>query len=379
MFRAEKILYTLLLALAAAFGTVAQEQPAQPADPFAPAPEAVEPAPEIPDVAWVRLAHFSPNANELTVELAPTSEDVAFTADAFDPIAYQTFTEYMEVPAGNYVVTATGSEDVGALEEEFSFARGNYYTLAAIGMVLPPEAQAEAEEDGEEEEGAFVGFFRNLFGGNGDADRDRLALQFSLFQDDLTRAPEEGESLVRLVHAAPGTEPGDLAVMGEQGTLIDGVAFGNASRYEGFEGSMSELEVRLAGSRAATLVLDQLNLESGNLNTVYLVGTPVEQAPVEVLGSSIAPVEAGAAAGEDVAAGVAGDGEAAGGGAGEEDAEDAEDGAADDAADGAEEPATDETEETDGEDGADTGDGAETEEAPATEEEGAETEETDGQ
>jgi hypothetical protein len=368
MFRAEKILYALLLALAAAFGTVAQEQPAQPADPFAPAPEAVEPAPEIPDVAWVRLAHFSPNANELTVELAPTSEDVAFTADPFEPIAYQTFTEYMEVPAGNYAVTATGGEDVGTLEEEFSFARGNYYTLAAIGMVLPPEAQAETEEDGEEQEGGFVAFFRNLFGnGDGDAARDRLALQFSLFQDDLTRAPEEGESLVRLVHAAPGTEAVDLAVMGEQGTLIDGVAFGNASRYEGYEGSMSELEVRLAGSRAATLVLDQLSLESGNLNTVYLVGTPVEQAPVAVLGSSIAPVEAGMAAGEDVAAGVAGDGETAGGGAAWEGAaDDAADDATDDAADGAEEPATDETEETDGE-------GAE------TEEEGAETEETDGQ
>jgi hypothetical protein len=376
MFRAEKIFYTLLLALAAAFGTVAQEQPAQPADPFAPAPEAVEPAPEIPDVAWVRLAHFSPNANDLTVELAPTSEDVAFTADAFEPISYQSFTEYVEVPAGNYMVTATGSEDVGTLEEEFSFARGNYYTLAAIGMVLPPEAQAEAEEDGEQEEGAFVGFFRNLFGGNGDADRDRLALQFSLFEDDLARTPEEGESLVRLVHAAPGTEAADLAVMGEQGTLVDGIAFGNASRYENFEGSMSELEVRLAGSRAATLVLDQLSLEAGNLNTIYLVGTPVEQAPVEVLGSSIAPVEAGMAAGEDVAAGVGGEGEAAGGGVGEEDAED---GAADDAADGAEEPATDETEETDGEDGADAGEDAETEEAPATEEEGAETEETDGQ
>lgn len=338
----EKSVLTLLLALGAAFGAVAQDT-AQPADPFAPTTETAEPAPEVPDVAWVRFAHLSPNAQEISVDLTPTNEDVAFTGDGFGTVNYQSFSEYMEIPAGNYTVTAQGGDAAEAFEEELSFARGNHYTLSAIGMVLPPEAQTA--EDDDEDAGGFVGFFRNLFG-NGDGDRDRLALQFHLIEDDLTRTPDEGESFVRIVHAAPGTEPIDLAVMGEQGTIVNDVKFGNSSRYAGFEGGMEQLEVRLSGSRAATLELSNLNLQAGNLNTIYVVGTPVEEAPITVLGSSMAPVEVGMQAGEDVAANTMEAGETAGGGAADE---------AEEAGDDAEEPATDDTE---GEAGAE-GDAAE--------------------
>lgn len=321
MNRIEKLLLAVLLAMGAAFGAVAQEA-AQPADPITPAPEMAEPAPEIPDVAWVRVAHFSPNSGEMTINLTPASDDAAFSGDSFGPVSYESFTEYVEIPAGNYVVRAEAAEDAGELEKEFSFARGNYYTLAALGMVLPPEAQAN--EDDDEEEGGFVGFFRNLFG-NGDGDRDELALQFNLFEDDLTRQAEEGETLIRIVHAAPGTQDIDLAVIGEQGTIVDNIKFGNASRYAGFEGSLEDLELRLAGSRAATLGIEGLNLQAGNLNTIYVVGTPVERAPLTALGSSVAPVEAGMPAGEDVAAQTVGASETAGGGAGDGDADDAED------------------------------------------------------
>ena len=329
---AKRFTLALLLALGAAYG-VAQGV-GQPVDPAAPAPE-MAPAPEIPDVAWVRLAHFSPNAPEITVSFTPTDEEAAasFSGDQFEPVSYQSFTDYVEIPAGNYTVTAQGIE--GTVEEEFSFARGSYFTLAAMGLVLPAEVQAEQQQDGEAEGeggGGFVGFFQNLFGDGGDGDRDRLALQFQLIEDDLTRVPNEGETLVRLVHAAPGTEPVELAVAGEQGTLVDGVEFGDASRYASYEGPVEDLEVRLSGSRAAAFTLDTVNLESGNLNTVYVVGTPVEEAPLAIMGSSIAPVEAGSPAGEDVAAGTPQTGETAGGG--EAEAGDAEEGAAEGAEEG---------------------------------------------
>lgn len=333
MYRIEKLVLALLLAFGAAFTASAQDV-GQPGDPMTPAPEMAEP--EIPDVAWVRIAHFSPNAPELTVNLEPTDEETTFSGDGFEPVAYESFSEYVEVPAGNYNVTAQGVE--GTVEEEFSFARGNYYTLAAMGMVLPAEAQAE-QEDGEQEEGGFVGFFRNLFG-NGDGDRDRLALQFTLFEDDLARTPDEGETLVRIVHAAPGTEPVDLAVKGEQGTIVNDVEFGNASRYASYEGGIQELEVRVSGSRAASLNIESLNLQAGNINTIYVVGTPLEQAPLAPLASSIAPVEAGTPAGEDLAAQGVDDGETAGGGAGEEGAE------AEDEGEPADEAETEEAEET---------------------------------
>ncbi|HEX7002736.1 MAG TPA: DUF4397 domain-containing protein [Trueperaceae bacterium] len=316
---AKRFSLVLLLALGAAFG--AAQGVGQPVEPATPAPE-MAPAPEIPDVAWVRLAHFSPNAPELTVTFTPTDEETAagFSGDQFPSIDYKTFTEYVEIPAGNYTVSAQGVE--GTVEEEFSFARGSYYTLATMGLVLPADVQAEQQQEGEGEDGdggGFVGFFQNLFG-EGDENRDRLALQFQLIEDDLTRVPNEGETLVRVVHAAPGTEPVALAVEGEQGTLVSDVEFGEASRYASYEGTVEDLEVRLAGSRAAAFTLDSVNLESGNLNTVYVVGTPVEEAPLAIMGSSIAPVEAGAPAGEDVAAQTQQAGETAGGGAAEEDA-----------------------------------------------------------
>ena len=357
---ARRFTFALLLALGAAFG-VAQGV-GQPADPAAPAGPATEmaPAPEVPDVAWVRLAHFSPNAPEITVNFTPTNEEAAatFSGDQFQPIDYQSFTEYVEIPAGNYTVTAQGVE--GTVEQELSFARGSYFTLAAVGLVLPTDVQADQQEEGAEEGGGgFVGFFQNLFG-EGEGNRDRLALQFELIEDDLTRVPNEGETLVRLVHAAPGTEPVALAVEGEQGTLVDGVEFSEASRYASYEGSVEDLEVRLSGSRAAALALDTISLESGNLNTVYVVGTPLEEAPLTIMGSSLAPVEAGAPAGDDVAAETEQAGETAGGGAAEEGAEDG-------AEDGAEENAEETGEEATGDEAA--GDEAtEGEEEPAPEE-----------
>ncbi|MEX2534368.1 MAG: DUF4397 domain-containing protein [Trueperaceae bacterium] len=341
MKRVEKLLLALLLALGAGLGAVAQDV-TQPMDPVAPSTELGEPAPEIPDVAWVRLAHFSPNAPEMTVNFTPTDEEAAasFSSDQFSPVSYQSFTGYVEIPAGNYTISAEGIE--GTVEQEHSFARGNYYTLAAMGLVLPAEAQGDQAED--EGNGGFFSFFQNLFG-DGDGNRDRLALQFSLLEDDLTRVPNEGETLVRVIHAAPGTEALDLAVVGEQGTIVNNVGFGDSSPYTSYEGGVEDLEVRLSGSRAAALTLDAVNLESGNLNTVYVVGTPVEQAPLTILGSSIAPVELGMPAGEDLAAQGRDEGgndvETAGGGAGEEGEElDTEEPETDEPA--TEEPATEE-------------------------------------
>lgn len=310
MRRLEKVLVALLLSLGAVFSVTAQEA-AQPVEPITPAPEMAE---EVPDVSWVRLAHFSPNASEVSVSFRATDEETAQSVDAdqFQSLSYQTLSEYVEIPAGNYTVSIEGAEGVD--EQEFSFARGNYYTLAAMGMVLPEEAQAEQEE--EEDQGGFLGFFQNLFGA-GDGDRDRLALQFKLIEDDLTRVPEEGETLVRLVHAAPGIEAVDLAVKGEEGTIANNVEFGKVSGYESYAGGMESLELRLSGSRAAAIPLETLSLQAGNINTIFVVGTPVEAAPVAIIGSSLAPVEVGMPAGEELAAEPMTI-ETAGGGGGEE-------------------------------------------------------------
>ena len=296
MIRGRHFLLTLLLAFAAPFALAQIEVPGEPpgGDPLAPGGEMAQPA-EVPEVAWVRLAHFSPNAGDITVQLAPSDEEATFSGEGFDQASYQSMTDYIEVPSGSYNVS-TQVQDM-TVEEEFNFGQGNHYTLAVVGLLPPPEAQTQAQE-GEQDGGGIGGFFRNLFG-QGESG-DALALQFQLYEDDVTGTAAVGESVMRIVHAAPGTERVDLAVTGEQGTLAN-VSFGDASRYVGVEGSLDNLEVRLSGSQAATISLSDANLQPGNVNTIYVVGTPVEQAPLTLLGSSIAPVGPGTPVTEDVA------------------------------------------------------------------------------
>jgi|GEM_PF-3935392 len=296
MIRGRHFLLTLLLAFVAPFALAQIEVPGEPpgGDPLAPGGEMAQPA-EVPEVAWVRLAHFSPNAGDITVQLAPSDEEATFSGEGFDQASYQSMTDYIEVPSGSYNVS-TQVQDM-TVEEEFNFGQGNHYTLAVVGLLPPPEAQTQAQE-GEQDGGGIGGFFRNLFG-QGESG-DALALQFQLYEDDVTGTAAVGESVMRIVHAAPGTERVDLAVTGEQGTLAN-VAFGDASRYVGVEGSLDNLEVRLSGSQAATISLSDANLQPGNVNTIYVVGTPVQQAPLTLLGSSIAPVGPGTPVTEDVA------------------------------------------------------------------------------
>src|SRR5690625_4210179 len=296
MIRGRHFLLTLLLAFVAPFALAQIEVPGEPpgGDPLAPGGEMAQPA-EVPEVAWVRLAHFSPNAGDITVQLAPSDEEATFSGEGFDQASYQSMTDYIEVPSGSYNVS-TQVQDM-TVEEEFNFGQGNHYTLAVVGLLPPPEAQTQAQE-GEQDGGGIGGFFRNLFG-QGESG-DALALQFQLYEDDVTGTAAVGESVMRIVHAAPGTERVDLAVTGEQDTLAN-VSFGDASRYVGVEGSLDNLEVRLSGSQAATISLSDANLQPGNVNTIYVVGTPVEQAPLTLLGSSIAPVGPGTPVTEDVA------------------------------------------------------------------------------
>ena len=233
---------------------------------------------EFNDSAWVRVLNLSPNAGAVDFNLVYTDDESmsASIPDFMMGVEYEGNGNYVELPAGNYELNLSGlAED----EIAFSVNGGRYYTLVVTGLRLPPEAEADAEA----EEGGFMGWLRGLFGG--DDGGDAYTLDLLLLEDDLYQTNLETESLVRVVNAAPGTESVTLAVQGESGTLTGNAAYGTATgtnRVNAAEFS-GPLELRLGGSRAATIPLEDVSLQPGSVNTVFLVGTPLEDAPLRAL------------------------------------------------------------------------------------------------
>lgn len=150
------------------------------------------------DPAWVRVAHLSPDAGDgVDVSLSgPVSTTVT--------VDYLEVTDYLEVPAGEYTVSAAGVSVVVDLEGD------EYYTGAAIGSV----------------------------GGQGEPFR------LALYEDNAGRVPKA--SRVRLVHASPDAPKVDVTVE-DGGVLFRNVSFGESGGYSRVPAGDYTLEVRVAG------------------------------------------------------------------------------------------------------------------------------------
>lgn len=271
------------------------------------------------EAAFVRVAHLSPNAPEVDISLTGTEEGgQSLTPEEFSGLGYRDTTDYLEVPTGEYEVAIETPD--GNLSETISFNSGGYYTVAAIGLIVPENLGEQT--DTQEDEGGFFSFFRNLF--DTGADRDSLELQLVSYEDELPlaaigaatdpgvdpvtdpaappagpatdppAAPTEVPQLarVRLVHAAPGTAPISLVQSageaaqedGDVNTIVEDLAFADASSYSDLEpAEASNLEVRIEGSEAAILTLDDVSLTPDEVYTLFVIGTPVEEAPLETL------------------------------------------------------------------------------------------------
>jgi uncharacterized cupredoxin-like copper-binding protein len=171
-----------------------------------------------------------------------------------------------------------------ALDQTITFRANRFYTVAIIGLVLPQEA-LETEENG-----GFFAWLRGLFTGDDPADRDVLALRFEVLEDDMDAFIEPDATRIRVVHAAPGTASLDVAVAGERGTLARDIDFGNVSRNVNLGAGETMLEVRPTGSRAVALDLAEVDLGFGMIHTIFIVGTPIEEVPLEAVVLSDTPI-----------------------------------------------------------------------------------------
>lgn len=227
--------------------------------------------PAAPDVemAYVRAVHLSPNAPEVAIELRSEMDDTVITEEG---LSYRDSTDFISLTPGSYTVSVLADGEM-VLEEQLSFGGNAYHTVSVIGLVLPDEALEDEPE----------GFFEWLTGLFADDGQDALALRLEVHTDELFVALEPGERRIRALHAAPGTAPIDLAVQGERGAIIGNLAFGQLSGYHTLDDEVGALEVRVAGSRAQLLDLADVELAAGQIHTLFIVGTPLEDVPLELV------------------------------------------------------------------------------------------------
>ena len=253
------------------------------------------PADTTADMARVRVAHLSPNAPIIDIGLTSTLEGgESLTPDTLQGLSYETVTDYLEVPPGEYTVTVF-SDGAVVMEDVYVLGPGFAYTLAALGLVLPEDDAAEEDESG------FFGFIRDLF--DGDADRDALALRLLLLEDTTLISFVGDESFVRVIHAAPGTDAIELTALadGEREVLSGDLSFGGVSNYINVL-KENEPSLRIANSDALTLELSDVALEPETVTTLFFVGTSLEQAPLK-LAQAVTPLQT--VASPDTSPGVA--------------------------------------------------------------------------
>ena len=243
--------------------------------------------------AMVRVANAGPNSSAISISFMPDEDtDEATNMSGMNPegmqaVAYNTVTDYITIPEGDYIATVTNDAGETLLEQEVEFNGDTSYTLAALGLVLPNEG-AEAPED----DGGFFQWIGDLFSGDDAKDRDALALRLEVFNDDRYATMNDGETRLRVIHAAPGAAPIDVVatIDGEEQMIVDELEFGEDSNYHNILASASNLQVRVSDSDAVVVDLSDVALESGMLQTVFVVGTSLEQVPFEALTVSSAPV-----------------------------------------------------------------------------------------
>lgn len=267
-------------------------------------------AAQVSNTAFVRVAHLSPNASEVNVRLVGTGEGgKTLVPEELIGLGYRDATGYLAVPEGEYDVSVETSE--GNLVETLSFSAESYYTVAAIGLVVPENLGGETEE----EEGGLFSFFGNLFGDG--ADSSDLELRLIAYDDEAPLATGAAQAAapgatdpadplaevvdfarVRLIHAAPGTAPISFvntaggAPGDEVDNLVTDLAYADASSYNDLDpNEAANLEVRVEGSEAAALTLAEGSLTPNEVYTLFVIGTPVDEAPIETLLLSGEPTE----------------------------------------------------------------------------------------
>lgn len=261
---------TLVLLAAAALTNVAAQEAEPPPTEEQPVPEANQ--------AMVRFLHAAPNAQVDRVILEGESGTVE--PEAFAGLSFGEMSDYVPVLVDRYEVgisVAGGGEEGALIEartETVNPLVGEYYTIALVGLVNPEQAA-------EQEEGGFLEWLQGLF----TSDDDAFAMRTLVINDGHTAGIRQDEAEVRIAHLAPGVDEVELVAVQEDGeaNVLHTVGYGDVSGFGLVQPAAATLEIRAAGSEAVVLDVSDVDLSTGMGHTLFLIGTPVEQVPLELM------------------------------------------------------------------------------------------------
>ena len=254
---------TTFLLIASAY---AQQEPPPAASPDVPLPAFGD--------AMVRFVHVSPNAGAVEVALATT--DGGATERHVIELDYLETTEYRSVREGSFEITvdaaAHDGESIG-MAEELHTIRGGYYTVALVGLVL---------EDGETEDAdeGFLAWLQGLF----TPDRPELGLRAVVLDDVGVAGIGPRGAAFRVVHAAPGTDTLEFVHVHDDGTeVLTTVSYLDVTGFIDVLPEVGAFEMRAAGADATIAHIEGIDHAPGRLHTIFLIGTPIDDVPLESL------------------------------------------------------------------------------------------------
>lgn len=175
--------------------------------------------------ADVRVAHLSPDA--------PAVDVIVNGNTAFSKLGFGNFTDYVNLPAGQYSiqVVASGTTGPAVIDTTVDLPEEGDFTIAAIETLSNITAK--------------------------------------IFEDTNTRTP--GNTSVRFVHASPGTPAVDIAVQ-DGPVLFADVSFGDSGGYIVVPQGTYNLEARVAGTDIVALSLPNVELQGGTTVSVWASG-----------------------------------------------------------------------------------------------------------
>lgn len=177
--------------------------------------------------ARVRVIHASPDAPAVDVFVDGTA--------ALTNVAFPAISDYLDVPAGArriQVAPAGAGASAAVITANPTLEAGKAYTVAAVGQLANIKGQ--------------------------------------IYNDNLA-APAAGKAHVRVIHASPDA-PAVAVKVANGPTLIQSLAFPNASDYLPVDAGTYNLQVTPAGAETVVLDLANTQLQAGTIYDVVAVG-----------------------------------------------------------------------------------------------------------
>jgi hypothetical protein len=187
----------------------------------------------------------------LNADPSGTRYDLSFDdARTYTHVKYQRLTPYDELPAtqGEFRLQASGWDDTEPLATQTGrLDSGKRYTVVAF-----------SDNDG------------------------NMALE--IVSDNLT-PPSNGKAKVRIINASSTDDEVDVVRKNDEKRLFEDVNVATATDYKEVDATPTTLEVRAKGQNRAALLMSNVNLEAGKMDTIVMTGgtgkTPLQAIPIE--------------------------------------------------------------------------------------------------